>query len=547
MQGFHFWQFIAGIAIFVYAMSLIETSLKNLAGRSFKKFLQRQSKNKFKMLVSSTLVTAFLQSSSVVLLMVLSFVGAGLMNMRGALAAVLGSNLGTTLDSWVIAMIGFKINFSLLSYPILGLSLLGLLFSSKNTKLFQLTNFLIGFALIFISLEWLKGSVDNSFANNLFKLSSFHYFVFIPIGFLITAVIQSSSVTIAITLSALYNQVIPFDSAAAIVIGSELGTTLKFLIGSIGGVPDKKRVAWGNFILNFVTMVLAALIMQHIIHFIKNSLQVSDPLIGLVLFQTSINLLSVILFIPFLGVVAKALERMFLDDSTHNFTLYIRKSDAALPEDTLELAEKETMHLLDDVIQMNKMVLGIEDEKSEGWMQNIKKFTSEASSYSLLYTNLKMLHGEILEYLIEIPKTDMSEPEMEKTGKLIHINRHILRSAKNLKDIRHNLEEFELTSNDNLFGALQNVKLKAKEFYTLFQEHASDPSRITPQMIENLMNHNRIHYDSSIAEMLQLLKENKIKELDSSNLLNVYREMYSSSKALIQALADIRDIEAEEA
>lgn len=547
MQGFHFWQFIAGIAIFVYAMSLIETSLKNLAGRSFKKFLQKQSKSKFKMLVSSTVVTALLQGSSVVLLMILSFVGAGLLNMRGALAAAMGSNLGTTFVNWVIAIVGFKIDFNVISFPILGIALLGLLLSSRNTKLFHTTHFLIGFALIFISLEWLKGSMDKSIAQNLVGISDVHYLAFIPIGIIITAIIQSSSVTMAVTLSALYNQWIPFESAVAIVIGSEVGTTLKFLVGSVGAVSDKKRVAWGNFLLNLFTMILAASLMRPIIYFLNGVMYVTDPLIELVLFQTSINLLSIILLFPLLGFVAHKLDKFFEEDLSHRLTSYIRKKDTALPGDALELAEKETIHLMNEIIKMNKEILDIHDDKNESWLKNIKRFNSDSSSFTLTYLNLKMLHGEILEYLIEIPKTDMSESEVEKTGKLIHINRHILRSAKNLKDIRHNLEEFELTSNDTLFDALQNAKSKAKEFYTLFQEHASDPSRITPQMIENLMNHNRIHYDSSIAEMLQLLKENKIKELDSSNLLNVYREMYSSSKALIQALADIRDIEAEEA
>jgi phosphate:Na+ symporter len=546
MQGFHFWQFIAGIAIFMYSMTLIETSIKNLAGRSFKKFLQRQSKSKFKMLVSSTVVTALLQGSSVILLMILSFVGAGLLNMRGALAAVMGSNLGTTFVNWVIAIVGFKIDFNVISFPILGIALLGLLLASRNTKLYHTTHLLIGFALIFISLEWLKGSMDKSFAQNLVGINDVHYLAFIPIGILITAIIQSSSVTMAVTLSALYNQWIPFESAVAIVIGSEVGTTLKFLLGSVGAVSDKKRVAWGNFLLNVFTMILAATLMHPIIFFINSILNVTDPLIDLVLFQTSINFLSILLFYPLLGFAAKVLDRFFKDELSHQLTNYIQKKETLLPGDALELAEKETIHLLNEIIKMNKEILGLHDDKNESWIKNIKRFTSDASSFTLTYLNLKMLHGEILEYLIEIPKMDMTESEVEKTGKLININRHILRSAKNLKDIRHNLDEFELSSNDSLFDALQNAKRKAKEFYTLFQEHSGDPSRITPQMIDKLMNHNRIHYDSSIAEMLQLLKENKIKELDSSNLINVYREMYSSSKALIQALADIRDIEMEE-
>lgn len=544
MQGFHFWQFIAGIAVFVYAMFLIEISVKNLAGRSFKKFLQKQSKSLVKMLAASTIVTALLQSSSVVLLMVLSFVGAGLLNMRGALAAVLGSNLGTTLDSWVIALVGFKINFSALSYPILGVALLGLLFSKKNTKLYHATNFLIGFAFIFIALEWLKGSVDKSLGNELMALNKLHYLVFIPIGFLITAVIQSSSVTIALTLTSLHNQLIPFESAAAIVIGSELGTTLKFLIGSIGGISDKKRVAWGNFFLNFVTMLAAAIVLQPLIYLIQNKFQILDPLIALVVFQTGINLLSIVIFLPFLGFIAKFLERFFKEELSEKLTLFIRKTDKVLPEYALELAEKETIHLMNETIELNKEILGLNENKPEGLIQNIKNLNSDSSSITLKYENLKLLHGEILEYITEIPKTELSDSELERTGTLFNIIRHILRAAKNVKDILHNLEDFDATPNDSLFDTLLQIKSKVKEFYELFQKLLAQPENITLEILDNLISNNRQQYDYSISEMLSLLKDNKISELDSTNLLNVYREIYSSNKALIRALAEIKDIDA---
>jgi phosphate:Na+ symporter len=546
MQSFHIWQFIAGIAVFIYAMSMIENSLKNLAGRSFKKYLQKQSKRKFKMMLSSTIVTAFLQSSSVVLLMVLSFVGAGLLNLRGALAAVLGSNLGTTLDSWVIALIGFKIDFSAISYPVLAISLIGLLLSGKNTKLYQLTQFFIGFAFIFISLEWLKSSVDKTIESDLLGLSHLPYLAFLPIGFLITAIIQSSSVTIAITLTSLYNHLIPFESAAAIVIGSELGTTVKFLLGSIGGISDKKRVAWGNFILNLVTLILAALFLFPLIYLIQNIFYIQDPMIALVVFQTSINLLSILLFFPFLGVLANFLERRFKDDSANQLTLFIRKADPALPGDPLELAEKETIHLMNETIELNREILGIHKEKKEGWIQNLKKFASDSTSYALNYGKIKMLHGEILEYITEFPKSELSETEMVRIGKLVHINRHILRSAKNIKDIIHNLEEFESTANDYLFNLLLNIKSKQKKFYGLFQTHLNETTALNPDTIDHLMTNNRKQYDALISEMLQFLKENKIKELDSSNLINVFREMYSSNKALIQALGDIHDIDLED-
>ena len=140
------WQLLAGIAIFIFAMNLLEDSLKHLAGRPFKKFLQNQTNHKLRAIAGGTIVTAVLQSSSVVLLMVLSFVGAGIMNMRNALAVTLGANLGTTLDSWIVATLGFKVELDAISYPVLAISLLIRVLFPANIQIKHLTHFLICFS-----------------------------------------------------------------------------------------------------------------------------------------------------------------------------------------------------------------------------------------------------------------------------------------------------------------------------------------------------------------------------------------------------------------
>ena len=545
MKSFHVWQFLAGIAVFVYAMSLIETSLKSLAGRSFKKFLQKHSQSKVKMLAASTVVTALLQSSSVVLLMVLSFVGAGLINMAGALAAVLGSNLGTTLSSWLIAVLGFKIDLAIISYPLLAISLLGLFLVKKKSRLYHATNFLIGFAFIFIGLGWLKSSADTSLENSLGNFRNWHYLFFVPIGFFITALIQSSSVTVAISLTALYNNLIPFENAAAVVIGSELGTTLKFLVGSIGGISDKKRVALGNFYLNLMTMILATLTLRPLVHLIKHVFRIEDELLGLVMFQSSINLFSIILFYPFLGVLARLLDRSF-EGSQPNLTTYLKKRNEMLPEDALGFAEKETIQLMHETMDLNKKILGLEAEKKSGWFNNLRSYASESSSFDERYHRLKLHQGEILEYITEIPKDEMTEKELQQNGKLINITRHILRSTKNLKDIKHNLEDYKATANDRLFTTFSQVQERTKDFYTEFHSLSEGEVKVTVDAINNLTKKNRKQYDDALADILIALKDKKISELDSATLLNVYHEVYASNKALLRALADMKDLEAED-
>lgn len=497
------------------------------------------------MIAASTVVTAILQGSSVVLLMVLSFVGAGLINMRSALAAVIGSNLGTTLVNWVIATVGFKLNIGGFSFPILACSLWGLLLARKGTRFYNATRFLIGLALIFVALDWLKGSLDLTVDSSSVILKDWHYLFFVPLGFVITLIIQSSSATVTITLAALFNQLLPFESAAAMVIGSELGTTIKFLLGSIGGIPDKKRVALGNFILNFITTIIAVIFLHPIIYIIQKVAGISDPLIGLVFFQTSINLLSIILFFPALGIFANFLDRFFDDKNSDRFSIFIRKSTVALPGDALELARRETIHLIGHAIDLNKMVLGLKKTEEKNWRVNLRQFTSSSWTYEEAYSDMKQLQGEILEYITEIPKSEMTETEIELTGKLMNITRYILRAAKNIKDIRHNLEEFKSNVNDDLYNLYTKLQVKVQEFYSEFEVLVGEPEGVNSKMIDKMNAGNQYQYRESIAAMMFLLKDEKINQLNSSDLINVYREVYSSNKALIQALADLKDVDSD--
>ncbi|MEO6305419.1 MAG: Na/Pi symporter, partial [Bacteroidia bacterium] len=146
----------AGVGLFLFAMYLIEESLKNISGRNFKLFLQRITKNTWGAVAGGAIVTGILQSSSMVSLMVLAFVGAGVFTMKNALAIILGANLGTTLDSWLVATLGFKTNIEVVAYPAVFMGGLLLILFSKRKSIKYLSYFLFGFGLLFIGLSYMK-------------------------------------------------------------------------------------------------------------------------------------------------------------------------------------------------------------------------------------------------------------------------------------------------------------------------------------------------------------------------------------------------------
>jgi phosphate:Na+ symporter len=219
---------LAGIGLFLFSMYLVEQALKNLSGRKFKRFLQRISKHRLGAVAGGAITTGVLQSSSIVSVMVLSFVGTGVFTMRNAIAIILGANLGTTLASWLVLLFGFEYNIEMVSYPVVFAGGLLLILFEKRKTLKYLAYFLVGFGLLFISISIMKTAMEAE--TKAFDFSRYAHLgpaVFLIIGFILTLIIQSSSATMAIALTAMHAGAIELAPAAAIVLGSETGTTIR--------------------------------------------------------------------------------------------------------------------------------------------------------------------------------------------------------------------------------------------------------------------------------------------------------------------------------
>ncbi len=159
-EGFDIWKLLAGLGIFMFGMFLMEESIKKLSGRAFKRLIRVYTTGKVKSIFSGIFVTSILQSSSAVSLMVLAFVGAGIMSMENAIGVILGSNIGTTVTAWIVASIGFKVNIESFALPLIGMGGLGLIFLGRSEKYSNISKLLVGFGFLFMGLDYMKTSVE---------------------------------------------------------------------------------------------------------------------------------------------------------------------------------------------------------------------------------------------------------------------------------------------------------------------------------------------------------------------------------------------------
>jgi phosphate:Na+ symporter len=541
-ESLDIWKFLAGLGIFLMGLFFIEEALKNLAGSSFKKFLRKHTQNSFKAIMSGTITTAILQSSSVVTLIVLAFVGAGVMTLQNALGVIIGSNLGTTFTGWIIAVFGFQLDIESFSMPFIALGGLSLLFLKNNKRLVEFGRLIMGFGLLFLGLNFMKVSIELFSTHiDISAYTTYGPYIYFVVGLVLTAIIQSSSASMVITLSALHTGIISLDAAAAMVIGSDLGTTITILFGGLNGTPSKKRVALSHFIFNLITDLIALLLIYPLLSFISNILGVENPLITLVLFHSGFNLVGIAITFPFLGLFARFLENRFKGDNGFA-TTFINKVTTDVPEAAITAVKNEVRQLIELVFLLHLKILKIKIglfsfDDSENKKHH--KLLLEDTDYQRVYETIKQLEGEIVPYYLKIQNEKLENEESNLLNQLIHATRHAMIAAKGVKDIAHNIEEFEKSANDSKIALFELLKGRLHEFYLSLDHILQSPNdAIYFESLTDSIRENQGIHDQFLKETYQQINKKELNEMDISTLLNVNREMYNANHALILTIKD---------
>jgi phosphate:Na+ symporter len=536
------WMAFGGIGLFMAGIWLMEASLGRLAGRRFKLLLRRNTSNDLRAALTGLVTTAVLQSSSIVSLLTLSFTGSGLIRLRNALAVILGANVGTTLANWVIATLGFGYDIEALWFPLLGLSGIGVFLFEERSAKADLSRFLLGLTFLFIALGFMKQGMAGSVkAFDLRMAYGYPSAVYVIIGFIITFLIQSSNATMAIALSALHADAIPFDTAVAIVIGSELGTALKLVLASAGHGKEKRRVATANIILNGATTVIAYVGMYPLIGVVHDAMGVTDPLQALVAFQFLINLASALVFLPFLGILSRRLERSF-DGTDHRATLYLDERVPTLPGLALEIFRIEVFFFLKRVLAHNAAVFRIDGKSLD--LSGLLTGKEEArlavqERQSDRYADLKKAQGELMEYYVRLQERLSAPTDLARAGRWMQSVQEAMHAAKGFKDIHPDREELLRSGNDLKYGQFarfsEAVRDSLARMALILQTLEAEE---TQRQLEELQKEIRAQYLRMLDGIYRVTGQDRLPEKDVSTLQNMNREIFSAHRAMIQALGD---------
>lgn len=527
------WELLGGIVIFIIGMHWLEEALKKIAGRSFKLFLKKQTSNKVKGILGGAMVTAILQSSSVVNIMVLAFVGANVLQMENALALMLGSNLGTTFTSWIIALVGFKLNIEALAWPLTGIAGLIWTIVSPQNRFYFWIQFLLGFGFLFLGLYFMQTGVASSLEwVDLEQFNRFPLFIFLLLGAVITSIVQASSATIALTLAVLHAGGISLEAAAAIVLGAEVGTTSKLLLLAQGKLADKKRVALGNFLFNTISSLLAFAAIGPLLFVIQKWIGVKDELASLALFQTLVNLLGILLFFPFLKIFGRFLQNLYTNNlqDTH----YIHTVSIKEPELALMAIQKEIKHFLYHIIQYAVEVIGVKNfELSATSWQPGHQFTNPDERYDYL----KDVHGDIQQYYVQLQASITDKEDTVLLDQYITALRNGMYGAKSLKDARLDAEQLRNSSNDIKFGYYQMSGQRLGLFLKDTAPYLTGEKAATSEELTTQFNNLAKQYQQSVLELYGKNRSRELTDIELSTLINYNRELYTAKKSLLLALS----------
>ncbi|MDW4551718.1 Na/Pi symporter [Defluviimonas sp. D31] len=350
----------AGVAIFLFGMLMLEDGFKNLGGGILEHMLERATRSTLDSILFGIVSTTLLQSSSLVSVITISFLSAGLISLIGGVGIVFGANIGTTTGAWLVAGLGLKVNIAAYAMPMLAISIV-LVF--QKSKLLRGIGFALGgLGFLFLGIHHMKEGFE-AFRDQI-DLSRYALpglvglVAYTLLGTVATVVMQSSHATMVLIITALSAGQITYDNALALSIGANIGTTITAIIGALGANYQGKRLALAHLIFNVVTAAVAIVFitpLREVVEFISANVGISDGdyALKLAVFHTTFNVLGVVLVVPFLRNLIAFLERRIVEPEPDvSRPRFLNEAVDEFPQTLENALRQEVKHLYDNAVEL---------------------------------------------------------------------------------------------------------------------------------------------------------------------------------------------------
>ncbi|MCB9260972.1 MAG: Na/Pi cotransporter family protein [Flavobacteriales bacterium] len=470
-------QILGSLAFFIYGMKLMSEGIQRAAGNQMRSILKNMTKNRFLGVFTGFIITALVQSSSATTVMTVSFVNAQLLSLMESAGVMMGANIGTTITGWLVSLLGFKVKLEAYSIPLLAIGV-PMLFANKGKVKFW-GEFIIGFAILFLGLNYLKDSVPDlkhnpevlSWLQNFSKHGIFSRLFFVLVGTVLTIIIQSSSAAMAITLTMCTQGWLPLDVAAAMILGENIGTTITAELASLVGSTTAKRSARIHSLFNIIgvawMVTILPLFLPLLIKFLiyigfEDPTQASGMALGLSAFHTSFNTLNVMLligFVPWLVKLATKTVKEKVDEDSHVEKLTYISSPIITPELAITQLQRESTHFSQVAAKMNDFLGQLIEAKNDKERRDLRK---KISKYESITDRIEI---EIAEYITKLSDKEITPETSVKLRSFLNIANDLERigdiyfqMAKTLERKNEEKKYFLPEQRENLLAMQQLIK-----------------------------------------------------------------------------------------
>ena len=524
---------IGGLGIFILAIGMMTDGLKLAAGSSLRKILSEWSRTPLRGIFSGLMMTAIVQSSSAVTVASIGFVNAGLIKMRQALGIIYGANVGTTMTGWLVALTGFKLDLHAIALPMIGMGML-LRLTRRHGRLGSAGMALVGFGLFFIGVDVLKSAFDGLVAT--FDLSQIQaegligHASFLLLGILMTALTQSSSASIAITITAAASGVIALPVAAVMVIGANVGTTSTAVLASIGATSNAKRVAAVQVIFNIGTAVVALALLPLLFWSIAELGELLGmerrPEITLAVFHTAFNILGVLLVYPVNDRLASFVEKRFASwEERESHPRFLDSNVASTP-----------------VLAVNALVLELESIRSRISSTYKSTLTINESHLPKVEQELHviaMLSTQVSKFIVRIEQVALTEVTTKQLATLMRVDQYLLNCAMSVRRFAQTMVRVE---------ALEDAALKAgsQRFFNHVMDFVSSErfsQRVDIHEVEHLYRELQAEHDQAKAELLLAGTMSKVSLHQMTDHIDMLAEVLRFSQQWLKAEMRLNDLQ----
>jgi phosphate:Na+ symporter len=442
----------AGVAIFLFGMLMLEDGFKLFGGGTLERVLEQATSSTSRAILFGILSTTLLQSSSLVSIVTISFLSAGLISLLGGVGIIFGANIGTTTGAWLVAGLGLKVDIAAYAMPMIALSIV--LVFQKNKPLRGVGYALAGLGFLFLGIHYMKEGFD-AFKEHIdltrFALSGlFGLIVYALIGTAATVVMQSSHATMVLILTALAAGQISYENALALAIGANIGTTITAIIGSLGANFQGRRLALAHLVFNLTTAIVALVFivpLRESVDLFCGSLGIasSDYTMKLAVFHTIFNVLGVALMLPFLSRLIAFLERRILEPVPDvSRPRFLNEAVDEFPQ-TLEIAlRKEVLHLYENATELILHGLNLHRDQvySTDDVAGLVRKSRRPLDLDLnegYERRVKTLYSSIVEFTSRAGDKRLAPEIADRIYNLRDVASNIVQAVKSIKHLRKNI------------------------------------------------------------------------------------------------------------